>query len=307
MSGQSGLVEDLVGVHPAQGDLGGADQAEVGVLDRVDLRLLPAGVEADPLQDADPGQVGGDDGDESPPRQLPDGELLEGHLQQDRVVLEEVEPGARDLAAGLEVDQVERLADLDVVLRLEVERPGGADLAELHAQVLGRADGGVGVGQVGDPAEPLLELGVDRLELLLALARLGLEPLPLGDQLGPLVRGPSPCRWPAPPRSGGGGSPRPAGAASFRSSSRATTRSTSSTTSAGTLRSRQFCLTASALARTYFRSSMRKPLATDDGEVDQFGAKNDSTGIGASAAGPVVALPISPARDWPGRRVSTVR
>ena len=25
------LVEDLVGVHPAQGDLGGADQAEVGV------------------------------------------------------------------------------------------------------------------------------------------------------------------------------------------------------------------------------------------------------------------------------------
>ena len=36
---QRGLVEDLVGVHPAQGDLGGADQAQVGVLDRVDLRL----------------------------------------------------------------------------------------------------------------------------------------------------------------------------------------------------------------------------------------------------------------------------
>ena len=40
---QLGLVEDLVGVHPAEGDLGGADQAEVGVLDRVDLGLRPLG------------------------------------------------------------------------------------------------------------------------------------------------------------------------------------------------------------------------------------------------------------------------
>ena len=88
-------------------------------------------------------------------RQLIDGELLKGHFQEDRVVLEEVEPGARDLAPGLEVDQVERLADLDVVLRLEVEIPRGADLAEFDAQVFGRADRGVGVGEVGNPAEPL--------------------------------------------------------------------------------------------------------------------------------------------------------
>ena len=50
-SGSCGLVEDLVGVHPAQGDLGGADQAEVGVLDRVDLRLGAPGREADAFQD----------------------------------------------------------------------------------------------------------------------------------------------------------------------------------------------------------------------------------------------------------------
>ena len=34
---QLGLVEDLVAVHAAQRDLGGGDQAQVGVVDGVDL------------------------------------------------------------------------------------------------------------------------------------------------------------------------------------------------------------------------------------------------------------------------------
>ncbi len=55
LDGQVRLVEDLVGVHSAQRDLGGADQAEVGVLDRVDLRFDPARREPDPLQDTDYG------------------------------------------------------------------------------------------------------------------------------------------------------------------------------------------------------------------------------------------------------------
>jgi hypothetical protein len=121
------LVENLVGVHPAQGNLGGSDQAEVGLLDRVDLRLLASGVEADPFEDAHPGEVGGDDRDVTATGQLADGELLERQLQEDRVVLEEVESCARDLSAGLEVDQVEALADLDVILRLEVEGLGRTD------------------------------------------------------------------------------------------------------------------------------------------------------------------------------------
>ncbi len=62
--------------------------------------------------------------------QLPHGELLEGQVEQHGVFLEEVETGAGDLAAGLEVDQVERLADLDVILGREVECLG-ADLADL--------------------------------------------------------------------------------------------------------------------------------------------------------------------------------
>ena len=133
------------------------------------------------------GQVGGDDGRESRVDQLPDRELLEGQVEQHGVVLEEVEAGAGDLAAGLEVDQVEGLAELDVVLDREVERAGRADLAELAAIVLGAADGRVGMGQVGDPPQPLADLVVQHPELLFLVADLGLEALAFLDQRGPLV------------------------------------------------------------------------------------------------------------------------
>src|SRR5207247_5572442 len=65
---------------------------------------------------------------------------------------------ARDFAAGLEVDEVQRLADLDVVFRLEVERAGRADTADLATLVLGRADRGIGVGEVGRSEEHTSEL-----------------------------------------------------------------------------------------------------------------------------------------------------
>ena len=157
-------------MHAPQGDLGGADQAEVGVLDRVDLRLHAAGRESDALQDGITCQVGCDDGCKSGADQFPDRELLEGQVQEHRVVLEEVEARAGHLAAGLEVDQVEGLAELDVVLDREVEGARGADLAELAAVVLGQADRGVGVGQVGDPPEPLADLVVHHPELLFLVA-----------------------------------------------------------------------------------------------------------------------------------------
>ena len=44
-------VEDLAGQHAAQRDLGRGHQAQVAVLDAVDLRLRPAGNEADALRE----------------------------------------------------------------------------------------------------------------------------------------------------------------------------------------------------------------------------------------------------------------
>ena len=246
-------------MHSAQGDLGRADQAEVGVLDRIDLRLDPARREPDPLQDTIAGQVGRDDGRESRVDQFSQRELLKCQVEQDGVVLEEVEAGPADLAAGLEIDQVEVLAQLDVVLGLEVEHAGRADLAELAAVVLGQADRGVGVREVGDSLQALGHLGLEPAEPLFLLGDRRLQPLALVDQRGSLLRDRARGRWPGPPRSAGGGSPRPPGAdPGARPRARPRDRRRRARRAA-TLRLRQFCLTASVLATTNFRSSMGTP------------------------------------------------
>ena len=184
---QRGLVEDVIGVHPAEGNLGRADQTKVGVLDGVDLRLGPARVESDPFEDRDPGEVGGCDRSKPGLDQRVERELLKRQVKQHGVVLEEVEPIPRDLAAGLEVDQIQGPADLDVVLGREVEGLRHSHPAQLLALFLGLADRGVRVGQVGDPPELLLDFRFDAAEVVVVLSDGLLERLPLGDQLGPLL------------------------------------------------------------------------------------------------------------------------
>ena len=70
-----------------------------------------------------------------------------------------------DLAPGLEVDQVQRLAKLDVVFDWKIERAGSADLAQLAAVVLGESDGCIGMCQVGNAAKPLANLVIHHAEL----------------------------------------------------------------------------------------------------------------------------------------------
>ena len=52
--GQVGLVEDTVDPQAAQGDLCGTHQAEVVILDGVDIGFLAAGIETKPGQDRGP-------------------------------------------------------------------------------------------------------------------------------------------------------------------------------------------------------------------------------------------------------------
>ena len=166
--------------------------------------------------------------------QLPDRELLEGQVEQHRVVLEEVEPVPGDLAAGLEVDQVERLAELDVVLGREVEGAGRADLAELAAVVLGRARPGRRDGSGWGPRRAAASSSsssrrscsswsptsaLSRLPSAISSARLaGSFSLPVAWATSFCRRRTSSTAWSSP----------------FRSPSSATTRSRSSSTSAGT-------------------------------------------------------------------------
>ena len=114
--------------------------------------------------------------------------------------------------------------------------------------------------RLGIRASRLLELDLELLELVFVAGDLLLEPLPLGDQLRPPGGVLLLARRTGRPRSGGGGPPRPPGAAPSARPSSSTNRSRSSRRSAGTLRLRQFCLTASTLARTYFEIEHEEPL-----------------------------------------------
>jgi len=95
------------------------------------------------------------------------GVLDQREFQQHRLVLEEVEFLPRDRRPGLEVHEVERFGQGDVVLRWEVEFRRlsrlGDDLVVSRFLTHRR----VGVGHVRDGQQLGVQLVLDRLELLL--------------------------------------------------------------------------------------------------------------------------------------------
>ena len=118
------MVDDGAGVVAAERDLGGADEAGALALDGVDVGLRAARVESDALEDLGLGDVGG--GEEGEALLHEDIERIthQGELEDDALVLEVVELGARDAGGGVEVDDVELGSELDVVLGLEREFRG---------------------------------------------------------------------------------------------------------------------------------------------------------------------------------------
>ena len=162
--GQGRLVQDLAGMVAAQGDLGGADQAGALALDGVDVGLRAAGIEADALEDLGLGYVRRDEGGEALLLQDVQGEADQGKLQEHALVLQVVELRAGHPGGRVEVQDVELLAQLDVVLGLEGELGGLSDPLHLEVVLVLLADRRVGVGHVRDTAaldvEPGFRLGV---------------------------------------------------------------------------------------------------------------------------------------------------
>ncbi len=117
--GSSSSWSDGVGVEAAERDLRGADQAQVLVRERVDLRLRAARVVAEAVHDRGPREVGRDVGREALLEHHVEREALERELEQHRLVLQVVELLAGHLGAAVEVEQVELRAELHVI-----ERPG---------------------------------------------------------------------------------------------------------------------------------------------------------------------------------------
>ena len=82
-------------------------------------------------------------------------EVLQGHIEQHGIVLQEVKPIPRDLGSRLEVDQVEGFAKLNMILGREIKDSGSADLADLLAFIFRQANGCIGVSQVRNTAQPV--------------------------------------------------------------------------------------------------------------------------------------------------------
>lgn len=151
-------------MHAAERDFRRGDEAQVAVLDAVNLRLRPARDEADALQHLDTGHVWCDHRHVALIGQRAHRVLHKGQFQQGGLALQEVELRPGDARAGLEIDQVQRLGQGDMVLRGEVELRRLAPGTNRQVVI---ADGRVGVGHVGDSQQGGPQVGLDLFLLLL--------------------------------------------------------------------------------------------------------------------------------------------
>ena len=179
-------VDDFIGVVTGQGDLRGTDQVEVVLLQAVDLVRVGA-EETGATHDLGAHEHRRDHQLEALLGGLAGGQLHHAKLQQRAVAGEEVEAGTGDLRAALHVDQAEGLAELQVILRLEVEGGGLTDVLEDHEVLL--ATGGRALNDVGDlhlqVVKRLLRVALGGLQVLHSLGLL----LALLAQLGLLLIG----------------------------------------------------------------------------------------------------------------------
>src|SRR5262249_36342836 len=129
--GQRRDVEHLVVVEAAESDLRGADQVEVGAGERVDLRLVAARRDGEAVDDLPPRDVGRQVGHVAGADRALEREALERQIEQHGLAAQEVPLLAGDARAALEVEEVEPLADREVVARREVEAPRLAYAAQL--------------------------------------------------------------------------------------------------------------------------------------------------------------------------------
>ena len=168
LQGQVFGIDGLAGEEPAERDLGRRHQAQVALLDAVDLRLRPAGNEADALQDLVAGQVGRGHGREALLEQHIQGITLQGQIQQHGVVLEEVEAVPCHAGPALEVDQVELLRQFDVIERLEIElRDGRLAARDFEVRLVVDSHRCSRVGEVGNHPHDRVRLSRDLVEPLL--------------------------------------------------------------------------------------------------------------------------------------------
>ena len=165
---QHRFVEDLALVYAAERDLRRADEHEVRVCERVDVRLGATRVEAEPRRDLAARDVRRLIEREAALAQEVERETHERVFEQHHLVLQKVELLSRNLRTGFEVDQVVLRGELDVIERREAERRRRADHAQLEVLLVGVAVGNRGMRHVRNQR-------LQRAELVTHARELGLE------------------------------------------------------------------------------------------------------------------------------------
>ena len=119
--GQFRGLEDPLVHRPAERDLGGSHERQVAAGDRVDLRLRAPGHEAGALEDRVPRQIGGGHDREPLPLEQVDAVPRQRQLEEHAVVGEKVEAVPCHLRPGIEIEELETRAEVDMVEGLERE------------------------------------------------------------------------------------------------------------------------------------------------------------------------------------------
>ncbi len=182
MTGNVARLEDLLTVEVGDDDLGGRDEPEI--LLRVPIEVVTelrqvAGADQafapHHRRRVDLGVAVVRDVEVEHPRD-------ERPLQARTGAVQHVEARARHLRAALEVDDAERLADLPMRLRREVEGARRPDLAHHHIRVLVGSDRHVRVRQVRNLEHPRFEARLDLGDDDLGGGDLVAEPFGRGDR-----------------------------------------------------------------------------------------------------------------------------
>ena len=159
-------LEDLLGVQRRERDLGGADEEQLVLRQRVDL-LLGVGQEAGPVQRLLAHEHRRDHRLEAMPAQLLQHPAHERELEHHEIAFQIGKARTRQTRGAIHVDPLPR--QLQVIARLEVERAGRSPTSRTSSS------SGPGaarrIGQVGQRRQRRLEILFDRGQLALQLLR----------------------------------------------------------------------------------------------------------------------------------------
>lgn len=175
-------------MHGGNGNLRSPREIQLVSRRLVDLSLI-GGKEACPVHGLLPYQHWGNDRNESLGLQAIDRKLDEGELEQSPLASQEGEPGSSNLGRPADVDDVQRLAESEMILGLELEVRDLAYRAQHQVGVVPTTGRGLRVDEVRKGLLDLVDLLRNLCQLRLSTLEIGRDLLGVGNCFGTFILG----------------------------------------------------------------------------------------------------------------------